>query len=234
MEMSKVSERADAPKAVREAVQKGLNGFNDKAVCDSIIEAHNQAEIAGTAAEAKAAAAFQVAIVASDLRHSDQNKTLDDQAFQTGWRYNMRGIYQRLHAAEVTWVERTESKDKDGNQTVSYKLTKYGRNISSDSQQGAVLLSNEAVKECGSLQALRKAIKERKAELAAEAMTANQVECAELAAMLEKGVKAILAELVELESPDAYTEVITRMAAIADYVAQGRETEAETAEVAAA
>jgi hypothetical protein len=230
MKMSKRKTKADAPVEVRDAVKHGLNGFDDKAVADSIITAHEQSLIADTAADAKAAAAYSVCMVAAELRNSKDNANIADEAFQSGWRYSLKGIYLRLHAAGVSWVERTESKDADGNQTVAYKLTKYGRNISSNAQQGAILLTLEEVKAAETLQGLRKAIRDRKAELATEALTENQVLCAEAADDLQTVFDAIMAELAEIESVEAYAEVGERMLPIMEYVALGSEETEETEE----
>lgn len=224
--------KADAPVEIREASQKGLKGFDDKAISDSIISAHKQALVEGKAAEAKAAAAFAVCVIAAKLRESKDNRNLADEAFTSGWRYSMRGLYPRLHAAQVSWVEQSRSKDKEGNEKVSYKLSAYGKNISSDAQQAAIYLTSATVEESGSLMAVRKAIRNRKQELADAEMTDEQRDCQRLHAEIKQAVDAILAGLAEIESPKAYLEVAEMLLPVAEYVAAGND-ETEEAEAQA-
>lgn len=199
---------ANVNENIAEAARHGLNGFDDKTVAALIIEAHERASEASTAADAKAQAAYNVCCVAQRLRR--ENDTLDREAWSTAWRASMKGILPRLHAAGVSWVEQTERTLKDGTVKAGFKLTSYGQNISSDaSRTGAYNIDAESLE---SLTQVRGAIKAAIEAEAAEEMTDEQKLCREMDDTLVEGFKVLRKLLSDAESVDAYQGALDTMA----------------------
>jgi hypothetical protein len=192
--------KAKATQAVMQANQRGLDGFDDKQVADAIVAAHKAASLADKHSEAKAAAAYAVCCEAQRIRAI--NATIDAEAFASSWRYSMRGILPRLYAAKVTWVEQTERKLKSGDVEIGYKLTSYGRNISSDASQTGQY-DIDAVG-AGSLMGVRKAIKEAKQAEAEAAETDQERELRELRESYLELAKQAQSLLEDAESVEAW------------------------------
>lgn len=207
--MSKV--KAKGNKQVVEAKLRGLHGFSDKKVADSIIEAHSEAKAASDHAEAKAKAALAVCRESSRLRMDDsENAKLTAEDWASQWRYSMRGILPRLHKAGIDWVEQTETTLKDGSVKIGYKLTGYGRNISSDANQ--VGQYGIDARKCDSLREVRKALEVAKTAEAEAAESEVERECRELAEVFDHGVKTLRKLLAEAESPEAWQSAIDAVA----------------------
>ena len=194
------SKKANATQAVVQANQKGLEGFEDKQVADAIVAAHKAAMLADKHSEAKAAAAYAVCCEAQRIRAI--NASISAEAFASSWRYSMRGILPRLYAAKVSWVEQTERKLKSGEIEVGYKLTSYGRNISSDASQTGQY-DIDAI-EAGSLTGVRKAIKAAKQAEAEQAETDAERELRELRESYLELAKQALDLLDDAESVEAW------------------------------
>jgi hypothetical protein len=225
--MSKV--KAKGNKQVVEAKLRGLHGFSDKAVTDAIITAHSEAAKAADHAEAKAKAALEVCRVASTLRIDDaENSKLTAEDWASQWRYSMRGVLPLLHKAGIDWVEQTETTLKSGEVRIGYKLTGYGRNISSDANQCGQY--DVDARKCESLREVRAALKAAKEAEAIEAESEVEAECRELSVVFDDGVKALRKLLAEAESPEAWKAAID---AVAEQVEANTipeiETEAEAA-----
>jgi len=195
---------ANAPVVVQEASQKGLRGFDDKAVTDAIVKAFEQATIAGVATDAKEAAAFVLCQSGTALRHDQHNALLSDDAFQQGWRYSTRGILPRLFTAGVTWVEQTTREMSDGTVKVGYKLTQYGRNISSAACRSGLFLTVNETDEAGSYRGVLDAIKVKADAAIWEELTDEQKECREQAELFSAGVKVLRGLLKQAECSESW------------------------------
>jgi hypothetical protein len=208
-EMAK--QKAKGNKQVVESKLRGLHGFDDKAVSLLIIEAAEQAATAKDASEAKAKAALRVCQIASGLRLDDsENSKLTSDDWASQWRYSLRGILPRLHKAKIEWVEQTERKLKDGSTVVGYKLTGYGRNISSDANRTGQYGID--ARKCDSLMEVRKAIEAAKQQESEAAESEVERTCRELAGVFDDGIKALRKLLVEAESPEAWQSAIDMLA----------------------
>lgn len=198
---------ANATAPVREASTHGLKGFDGRSIVKAVTEAFKQSQIAGTATEAKAAAAYSVCCEANKVRK--ENATLDREAWSNSWRSSVRGILPQLHASGIGWVEQTETV-KDGQSRIGYRLTSYGQNISSDANQvGQYDIDTEQAE---SLQGVRKAIKAAKEAEALEDMTDEQLECVARAGLLAESFKLLSALLADAESVEAYDLTLESMA----------------------
>lgn len=202
---------AKGNKSVVEAKQQGLHGFQDKQIADQIVEAHKQDGSAKTHAEAKAKAALKVCRIASKLRIDDEiNSKLTAEDWASQWRKSVQGVLPRLHAAGIDWVEQTERKLKDGTTQVGYKMSGYGRNISSDANQTGQYSID--ARKCDSLMDVRKAIKVAKQAEAEAAETDQEKELRELSELYHQGIDALTALLVEAESAEAWQTAIDQLA----------------------
>jgi hypothetical protein len=151
---------------------------------------------------------------ASKLRIDDDvNSKLTSDDFASQWRYSVKGIMPQLHAAGIDWVEQTERKLADGTVSTGYKLTKYGRNISSDASQCGqyAFTPNHEIdaRKLDSLQECRKAIKAAKEAEALAAETDTEREMREVLEQFDTGVKLLRDLLVDSENPESVREVLT-------------------------
>jgi hypothetical protein len=208
MTTNKDKSQAAATPAVIEGNTLGLKGFNGSAIVKAVSAAFTSANEAKTHAEAKAEAAFTVCVEAQRVRA--ENKLLDREAWSNSWRSSVRGILPQLHAAGIDWVEQTATTLNDGSERIGYKLSGYGQNISSDANQTGQY-DIDAVK-AESLQGVRKAIKACKAAEELADMSPEQLECAELAGLLDDGFKVLKQLLAEAESAEAYQVALESMA----------------------